>query len=143
VLCPQSSVSGSSRVREADRPSRAALERAVHRACVEDEIETRPRIPGEEFGRQQITFETVAPGTGRDDVAGNVRATVRQRMHVIQGRDLEVQSRRAIDAATTAVAHGRALDGALLAAGSHGFGPTRDARDSGEGNAGKVPTSGQ
>ena len=77
--------------REAHSAFRAAFQRAVHRARVRDEVEPRPRMAREEFSRQQIALQAIAPRAGEDDVAGSVRAAVGERMNVVEGRRVEFE----------------------------------------------------
>src|SRR4030095_12643155 len=125
----RSRLSGSG-VCQTDCASCASLQSTMHRASVEDEIVSRPWVAGEEFGRQQITFQSVAPRTGRDDVAGYVGPAVRERVHVIERREIEIKLRSAIHAPASAVAHRGALDRALLVAGTDLFGAPCHARRS-------------
>lgn len=103
-----------SRVRQTDRPSRATLQRSVHGARIGDEVEPRPRISGEVFGRQHVSFLTVAPRARQHDVAGYVRPAVRQRIHVIQRREVELERSGAVHTAPAAIAHGGPLDRSFL-----------------------------
>jgi hypothetical protein len=68
---------------------------------------------------------------------------VRERMHVIQRGEVEVEWCGAVDTPASAVTHGSAFDGALLITGTNLLGPPRAAGRSRKGNAVKVPTSGQ
>jgi len=115
----------------------------MHRAGVRYEIQSSPRIPTEEFGRQQVAFQAITARTGGDDVARDVRAPVREGMDVVQRSQLEVERGSAVDATATAVAHRGALDRALLMAGSHVLDPPWRAGCAGKGDAVKVPTTGQ
>ncbi len=45
----------------------------------------------EEFSRQQITFQAIAPRAREDDVAGSVRAAVGERMDMVEGRRVELE----------------------------------------------------
>src|SRR5689334_1321284 len=98
---------------EADRLLRAAFQRSMDRSRVGDEVLACPRIASEELGRQQIAFEAIAGATREHDVAGNVRASMRQRVNVIERGEIEFQMSAAVYAATATVAHGRSLDGAF------------------------------
>jgi len=62
--------------------------------------------------------------TRENDVTGVMDATVRQWIHVVERRGLEIELGGAVDAAPAAVAHGGSFDGALV------FGPAKvaDAR---------------
>lgn len=113
----------------------------MHRARMRDEVESRPGVSREEFGRQHVSLQPIAPCTGKDDVARNVGAAVRERVHVVERREVEVEGRGAVDTAASTVAHRRALDRSLLMAGRNvlaAAGP----RESGKSNTVKVPTSG-
>ena len=97
-------VSSGPRIRQTDRPLCASLQRTVHRASVEDEVQPSPREPGEEFGGQEITLQAIAARAGENDVARNMSAAVRERMNVVQRCKIEFERGGAIDAATPAVA---------------------------------------
>jgi hypothetical protein len=86
----------------------------MNRPRVRDEIQSRPRISGEEFGRQHVTLLAVAPSARQYDIAGGVRATVRQRVDVIECREVELERRCAVDAASSAITHRGALDRSFL-----------------------------
>jgi len=88
----------------------------MHRSSVRDEILSCPRIAGEEFGRQQVAFETIAARAGENEVPGNVRATVRQRMDMIERCEVELEGRSAVHAAPAAIAHCRSFYRSLLRA---------------------------
>lgn len=115
----------------------------MHRSRVLNEIRARPRISGEELGRQQVSLQSIAARTGEDDVARYVRTAVRPREHMIERGELELERRRAVHTAAAAIAHGGALDRALLMTGGNLFGPASDARDAGERDMVELPTSGQ
>lgn len=104
----------------------------MYRPRVRDEIEACPGISREEFGRQHVTLEPVASAARQHDVARHVGPTVRQRMHVIERGVIEIERRRAIDAAAAAVAHGGPLDRSLLVSGWYVLAPTTGAREAGE-----------
>src|SRR5262245_58570582 len=86
----------------------------MHCARVEDEVQTRRRKSCEELLRKQITLEAIAARACEDDIAGNVRAAVRQRLHVVERSEIELEPGGAIDAAPAAVAHRSAFDGSFL-----------------------------
>ena len=86
----------------------------MHCPRVQDEVQTGPRESREELGGKQIALEAIAARAGENDVPGNVRASTRERMDVIQRGKIEFKRRRAVDAAAAAVAHGGALDGSFL-----------------------------
>ena len=108
-------VSGSQR--EAHGAARATLEGPVHRARIAHEVCPRPRMPSKELDREQVPLERVTSPAGGHQVARHVGAAMRERVDVVQRGGLQLQGLRAVDAAAAAVAHGGALDGALLAAG--------------------------
>ena len=113
----------------------------MHRARIGDEILARPRIAREKLRRQQITLETITPSARQDDVAWRVRTTMRQRMHMIERREVELELSGAVDAAPATVAHGCAFDRSLLRAWLDRLGSAIYARSAGEGDTVKVPTS--
>ena len=86
------------------------------RACVRDEIEPGPRIAGEEISRQHVSLEAIAARARKYHVARYVGATVRERMNVVERREVELEPRGAVHAAPPAVAHGGTLDRSLLVA---------------------------
>jgi hypothetical protein len=45
----------------------------------------------EEFSRQQIAFQAIAPRASEDDVAGSVRAAVGEGMDVVESRRVELE----------------------------------------------------
>jgi hypothetical protein len=104
----------------------------VHRSRVSDEIEAGPGIPGEEFGRQQVAFQSVAPRARQHDVARHVRAPVGQWMHVVESGEFEVERGGTVHAASAAVTHGGAFDGSLLMSGWNDFAAASRAREAGE-----------
>ena len=95
----------------------------MHCARMRNEVESCPRVTSKEFVRQQITLEPIAAAAGEDDVPGHVRAAVRQRIHVIERGEVELQGRGAVHAAAAAVAHRGSLDRPLLMSGGDLFGP--------------------
>src|SRR5262245_13849967 len=103
----------------------------MHGTRVGDEVESRPRIAGEEFRRQQVALQSIAARAGEDDVARDMCTAVGQRMHVVERREVEVEGRGAVDTASSAVAHRGALDGALLMAGWNVLAATGWSRESG------------
>src|SRR5438067_2046773 len=111
-------------------------------ARMRDEVQPRPGIADEELAWKEVTFQPIASATGEDDVSRHVSAAVRQRIHVIQRREVELESRGAVHAAAAAVAHCGSLDRPLLVPGGNLFGPAwRSARDTRKGNTVNVPTS--
>jgi hypothetical protein len=115
----------------------------MHRTSVVNEVHPRPGKAREEFSRQQIAFEAIAARAREDEVARHVCAAVRERVHMIQRREIELELRRAIDAATTTVAHRGVLDSSLLISGGDRLGPARGPRGSREGGTVELPTTGQ
>jgi hypothetical protein len=116
----------------------------MHRPGVQNEILPCPRVAHEKFRRQQIAFESIAAPARQHQVAGYVRTAVRERVHVIECGEIELERGGAIHAAMSAVAHGGALDRALLGSGGDGSGAARGgSRYAWEGNAMKLPASGQ
>jgi len=113
----------------------------VNGASVSDEVLTRPRIAGEELGRQQVSLESIARATREHDVAWRVGSAVRERMHVIERSNVEVQLRAAVDAAAATVAHGCSLERPLLVTRRDFFCPAAKARSTREGDTVEVPTS--
>src|SRR3954462_14202380 len=87
----------------------------MHCPRVRDEIETRPWVAGEEVRRQQVALEPVASPAREYEVARHVWAAVRQRVHVIERREIEFLRLGAVHAAPAAVAHGGSLDRVFLA----------------------------
>ena len=85
----------------------------MHGSRVAHEVSARPRIPSKELMREHVALEAVTRGTRRDQVAGSVWPSVRDRVYVIQRRDVERQRNGAVDAASAAIAHGSVLEGAL------------------------------
>ena len=132
----------SPRTRQTDRSPGASLQRSMHRACMLDEVEARPRMAGEEFGRQHVSLQSIAARAREHEVARHVRPAVRQRIHVIERREIEFQRFGAVHTAPAAVAHRCALDRSLLMARGNVFASTRGhARKAREGYAVIVPTS--
>ena len=88
-------------------------------ASIPNEIRARPWIARKEILWQQITLEQIARPARRDKVARCVRAAVGARMDVIEGGSSDVERRRTVHTATSAIAHGRALDRMLEGADRH------------------------
>src|SRR5438270_11909147 len=88
----------------------------MHRSCVMNEVHSRPRIPREEFRRQQITLQAITSPAGGDEIAGSVNAALCERENMIDGCYVVVERRGAIDTPPTAVTHHGVLDRALLVA---------------------------
>ena len=115
----------------------------MHGASVVNEVHSGPREPREELVRKEITFQAITPRAGEDQVARHVSAAARERMYVVQRRQIELEPNRTVDAATSAVAHGGSFDGSLLMSGGNRLGPARRTRGAGEGGAVELPTTGQ
>jgi hypothetical protein len=115
----------------------------MHGARIEDEIHPRPRIAHEEIGGKEIAFQAIAAHTGGDEVAGDVRSAFRQRVHVIERRDVELEGGSAIDAAPAAVTHRCALDRPLLRPEVDPLRPMRKVGYAWKGDAVALSTPGQ
>ena len=102
------------RERQADRPSRDALQCAVHGARVVQEVGACPWMAHEELLGEQVALEAIAGAAGGDDVARHVRPASRYGIHVVEGRALDLERPGAVDAPATAVAHRGALYRALV-----------------------------
>ena len=113
----------------------------MYRARIHDEIHPRPRKAGEEISRQKISLESIALGARQHDVARHVRPTPRQRMDVVERREVELERRGAVDASSAAIAHRGALDRSFLMPGRNGLGPAARAGQAWEGDTVKMPTS--
>ena len=85
----------------------------MHGSRVAHEVRTGPRIPPEELVWEHIALEAITRGACRDQVARSVRPSVRDRIYVIERRDVERQRNGAIDAASAAIAHGSVLERTL------------------------------
>jgi hypothetical protein len=109
----------------------------VDGACVLNEVETRPGITGEEFGGEEITFETIAATAGGNKVAGRVLATFGKRKNVVDRGEVEIDGGGAVDTAATAITHHGVFDRALLVADGGAlapFGPASDSRKAWQAN---------
>ena len=116
----------------------------MHCARVENEVQSRPREAREEFSRKQIALEAIAARAGEDDVAGNVSAAVRQRLHMVECCEIELEPGGAVDTAPATVAHRGAFDGSFLMSGGNRLGATIDAWCARERDTMvEMPTSGQ
>jgi len=82
----------------------------MHGSRVAHEVRARPRIPSKELVREHIALEAITRRTRRDQVAGSVWPSVRDRVYVIERRDVERQRNGAVDAASAAIAHGSVLE---------------------------------
>ena len=91
----------------------------MRRASISNEVGARPRIARKEILGQEITLEQIARPARRDEVARCVRTAVGARMDVIEGGSSDLERCRAIHTATSAIAHGRALDRMLEGADRH------------------------
>ena len=100
----------SGRESEAHRAARIPLQRAMHRARIPNEIRAGPWIATEELVRQHVALEAITWGTRGDKVARCVRPALRNRVHVIERRDVERQWNGAVDAASAAITHGSVLE---------------------------------
>ena len=78
--------------------------------------EVRPglRVPREELVRQHVTLQSIARGTGADEVSRRVGATAGYRMDVVERRLHRVEPVTAVHTAAAAVAHRRALELSLV-----------------------------
>ena len=115
----------------------------MHGTGVGDEVESRPRVASKELGRQQVSLEAIASRAGEDDVPRHVSAAMRQRMHVIERGELELERSSAIHAASAAVPHRGSFDRPLLRAGGNLFCAPGDSRRAWEGDTVELPASGQ
>src|SRR5262245_53940126 len=94
----------------------------MHGARVENEVQARPRESRKKLVRKKIALETIAARAGEDDVARNVRAAMRQRLHVVERSEIELEPGGAVDTAPAAVAHRSAFDGSFLMSGRNRLG---------------------
>src|SRR4051812_26569032 len=101
-------------VGEAHGAARGAFQRPMHGARISHEIRTCPRVVGKEVVRQEIAFQGVTAKAGENDVSGMMSAAMREGVHMVEGRGFKVERSATIDAASPAVAHGRAFDRALV-----------------------------
>jgi len=107
------------------------------------EVDPRPGKAREELVGEKIAFEAITARAGEDQVARHVSAAVRERVHVVQRREIELEPDRAVDAAATAVTHSGSFDGSFLMSGGDRLGPARGTRGAREGGAVELPTTGQ
>lgn len=95
----------------------------MHGSRITHEVETCPREACEKVHGEQISFEPVTAGAGRNQVSRRVRPTVTDGEHVIQRSGIERERPGAVHTAPTAVAHGGFLycslgcDVAMMGAG--------------------------
>lgn len=126
--------------------ARRALQSAVHRARVSHEVDPGPGVGGEELRRELIALQMITAAARENDIAMAVRAAMRERVDVVERRRVEVQCRAAIHASAPAIAHGRALDRALVTGSAQqtdaGVPTTRQAGEAGEHDAVTVSTNG-
>jgi len=85
----------------------------VHGSRVAYEVCPGPRVASEELVWEHVALEAITRGARRDQVAGGVWPSVRDRVYVIERRDVERQRNGAIDAASAAIAHGSVLERTL------------------------------
>ena len=86
----------------------------MHRTGVQNEVQSRPRIPGEEFGGQQVAFQAITGAARSDEIAWRVDAALGQGKDVIDCRDVVVERSGAIHAAPSAITHHGVFDSAPL-----------------------------
>ena len=110
-------------------------------ASMRDEVLTRPWISREELGRQEISLQSIARPAGENKVPRNVGSAVRERMNVIESREIEFQMRAAIDTAAATIAHGCTLDRALLTPREQPLSAPGEAGGSRKGDTVEMPTS--
>jgi hypothetical protein len=109
-VCARLGSSMSTQLAFHDCPTRSPLERAMHGPCVANEIRSRPGMAREELVRQHVALQAIARSARGDEVAWRVRATSRDRVHVVERGHLQRQRNGAVDAASAAVPHGGSLD---------------------------------
>src|SRR5881628_2977608 len=134
-------------VGETHSSSCGPLQRSVNGARITHEVGAGPGIGGEEFVGKEIAFQLVAANAGEDDVPGMVHPALGKRIHVVERRRVKIEGAGAIDAAAAAVAHGGALDGALVSgpakvADAGASRAPREAGESGEHDAVVLSTNG-
>ena len=134
---------GRGRIGQAHRSASATLERAVDGTGVDDEVHARPGKASEEVGWQHVALEPVAAAARSDEVARDVCAAFRERVHVVEGSDIELEGSGAIHAAAAAVTHRGALDRSFLRVWIQSPGVASDAGDAWKGDAVTVSTPGQ
>jgi hypothetical protein len=99
--------------RETHGSSSVSFQSSVHGSSVAYEVRARPRISPEELVWEHIALETVTRGARRDQVARSMGPSLRDRVYVIQRRDVERQGNGAVDAASAAIAHGSVFERTL------------------------------
>ena len=85
----------------------------MHGSSVAYEVRASPRISPEELVWEHIALETITRGARRYQVTRSMGPSVRDRVYVIQRRDVERQRNGAVDAASAAIAHGSVLERTL------------------------------
>ena len=85
----------------------------MHGARVPDKVCAGPRISAEKLVWQHVALQPVAWGACGNEVASRVRTSLRDRVNVIERRDVERQWNGAVDAASAAIAHGSVLESTL------------------------------
>ena len=82
----------------------------MHRPREAHEVLPRERIAREELVRELGALELIAGLTGGDEVPRVMRPAPGERDHMIEGGVLQSQSGPTIDASTSTIPKGRALD---------------------------------
>ena len=82
----------------------------MHGPCITNEVGAGLWISREKLVRQHVTLHAIARGAGADEVPRRVRTATGYGVDVVQRRFHRVESVPAVDAATAAVAHRRALE---------------------------------
>src|SRR5690348_3553416 len=103
-----------SRVGQAHGATRLALQRAMYRASVQDEVAPCPWLAEKELGGKHVRLESIAGRTRRNDVARRVGAALRQRVDVVEGCARVLEPRATVDTTATAVAHRGELERSLV-----------------------------
>jgi hypothetical protein len=102
-----------------------ALEGPVRDPCICEKVQTCPRVPNEKLVWEQVALKAITGPTGHHQVARDVRSTMREWVDVVDRRRAHFQRMAAINAASAAVAHHRALDCPLSLAGDRVKGAPR------------------
>jgi hypothetical protein len=92
----------------------------MYGTSIPHEVGAGPGIGGEENRRKEVRLEAIAARAREDNVPRMMRAAVRERIYVIERCGFEVEGGGAVDAAATAVSHGRALYRALVSGSAEG-----------------------
>jgi hypothetical protein len=82
----------------------------MYGARIQDEVVTGPGVAHEELDRQQLSLQSIATHTSRDDVPERMGASMRQRVNMVESRGRKLERVSAIHAAPAAVAHGGAFN---------------------------------